>query len=97
MRLTVKVSVWPVGLINKYGVSSPIVSDGKVIGFHDPWIANRVFAMDMAGFAVSIKLFKKYPNATMDYRIGYLEDSFLKHLHVTKLDLEPKANNCTQV
>ena len=28
-------AVWPVGLVLNYGISSPIVFNGKVIGFHD--------------------------------------------------------------
>lgn len=57
MRFTKKVSMWPVGLVTKVGLSSPVVSrDGVVVDFYDGWIANRKFPVDMAGFAVSIKL-----------------------------------------
>ena len=28
-------AVWPVGLVLNYGISSPIVFNGKVVGFHD--------------------------------------------------------------
>ena len=59
MRLTKKVSMWPVGLIGVYGVSSPIVniSTGNIIGFYDGWIGDRTFAVDMAAFSVNIKFF----------------------------------------
>ena len=59
MRDTQKVSMWPVGLIGIQGFSSPIVNTttGNVIGFSDGWIANRTFAVDMAGFAVNIEYF----------------------------------------
>lgn len=97
MRPTKKVSVWPVGLIFGYGMSTPIVINGKVIGFHDSFIRQRVFAMDMAGFAVSVQLLKEFPNATMEHKLGYLEDSFLRTLNVSLADLEPKAKNCTEV
>ncbi|XP_076335235.1 galactosylgalactosylxylosylprotein 3-beta-glucuronosyltransferase S-like isoform X2 [Tachypleus tridentatus] len=97
MRWTKKVSVWPVGLASKYSISSPIVQDGKVIGFHDGFKRSRLFAVDMAGFAVSLSLLKKHKNPSMPYRLGYLEDGFLKSLHVKMGDLEPKANNCTEV
>jgi hypothetical protein len=33
----------------------------------------------------------------MEYQAGYQEDSFLKSLNFTLNDIEPKANNCTQV
>ena len=48
--------MWPVGLITNYGVSSPVVKNGKVVGFYDGWVANRKFPVDMAGFAVSVQL-----------------------------------------
>ena len=34
-------SVFPVGLVLKYGVSSPILRDGKVTGFYDAFQAGR--------------------------------------------------------
>ena len=48
--------MWPVGLVTELGVSSPIVRQGKVIGFYDGWKAYRKFPVDMAGFAVNLKL-----------------------------------------
>lgn len=52
MRHIKKVAFWPVGLIYDYGMSSPIVRDGKLSGFYESWIGNRKYAVDMAGFAV---------------------------------------------
>ena len=54
MRKTKKVSVFPVGFVGHKGspgITSPIVKDGKVIGFSDDWFASRAFPVDMAGFA----------------------------------------------
>lgn len=48
--------MWPVGLLTSYGMSSPIVKNGRVTGFYDGWVANRRFPVDMAGFAVSVKM-----------------------------------------
>ena len=59
IRTTRNVSFFPVGLVGNLGVSSPIVRDGKIIGFFDGWIGNRVFAVDMAGFAVNTATLKK--------------------------------------
>ena len=56
-RYTKKISMWPVGLVTKTGLSSPVVdANGKVVDFFDGWMANRKFPVDMAGFAVSVEL-----------------------------------------
>lgn len=97
IRSTEKVSMFPVGLIGDYGVSSPVVKDGKVIGFYDSWPAKRIFPVDMAGFAVNIEYFLKHPDASMPYKAGYEEDLFLRSLNLTLDDIEPRADGCTQV
>ena len=97
IRNTVKVSVFPVGCINGYGVSSPIVQNGTITGFFDAFQGGREFAMDMAGFAVSVSLFKSRPEATMPIELYYLEEGFLKSLGVSKAELEPRAKLCTKV
>lgn len=99
IRNTQIVSMFPVGLIARAGLSSPIVSKntGKIIGFHDPFIGRRKFAVDMAGFAVNLQYFLKHEKATMPYKVGYEEDYFLRSLEVKIWELEPKANNCTKV
>ena len=99
IRDTKKISVFPVGLIAKIGLSTPILSskDGKIIGFHDPFIGRRKFAIDMAGFAVNLQLFLRKTKATMPYKVGYEEDYFIKSLEVPLDQFEPKAAKCTQV
>lgn len=126
MRYTKKVAMWPVGLVTQTGVSSPLVKNGKVVGFYDGWIGGRKFPVDMAGFAVNISFLKSVkinsntsacaisiakspvsfhffscfqrPKATMAYKLGYEEDSFLQSLAPFSLkDIEPKAENCTKV
>lgn len=97
IRGTKMVSVFPVGLILGLGISSPIVHDGKVVGFHDP-SGGRTFMLDMAGFAVNINLIQREnAAANISYRASLLEDSFLKSVGVTVSDLEPLAKNCTEV
>ncbi|KAB7505557.1 putative beta-1,4-xylosyltransferase IRX9H, partial [Armadillidium nasatum] len=55
MRYIKKVAMWPVGLIDGYSVSSPIIGeDSSVIGFFDAWGRGRKFKVDMAGFAVNV-------------------------------------------
>lgn len=98
MRYTKKVSMWPVGLITKLGVSSPIVTNGIITGFYDGWVGGRKFPVDMAGFAVSVKFLLDRPNAKMPYKAGYEEDGFLKSLSPLNItEIEPLASNCTQV
>lgn len=90
--------MWPVGLIDKFGVSSPIVKNGTIVDFYDYWRGGRKFPVDMAGFAVNIKFFLSRPNATMPFKAGYEEDGFLKSLKpLTLRDIEPLADNCTRV
>lgn len=72
-------------------------SKGKVIGFFDGWPGNRKFAVDMAGFAVSVKFLKESPDATMPFKVGYEEDMFLQNLGLSIDEIEPLADNCTKV
>lgn len=90
--------MWPVGLVTKYGVSSPIIKDGKLIGFYDGWIGGRKYPVDMAGFAVSVKFLHERPQAKMPFKPGYEEDGFLKSLGpFDNSEIELLANNCTEV
>jgi hypothetical protein len=41
--------MFPVGLVGRYKVSSPIVKNGTLIGFYDGWIGGRKYPVDMAG------------------------------------------------
>ncbi|XP_036326182.1 galactosylgalactosylxylosylprotein 3-beta-glucuronosyltransferase P-like isoform X1 [Rhagoletis pomonella] len=98
MRYTKKVSMWPVGLVTKYGVSSPIIRDGKITGFYDGWIGGRKYPVDMAGFAVSVNFLHERPAAKMPFKPGYEEDGFLKSLAPLNLaDIELLASNCTEI
>ncbi|XP_026878760.2 galactosylgalactosylxylosylprotein 3-beta-glucuronosyltransferase 2 isoform X1 [Electrophorus electricus] len=99
MRSTRRVSVWPVGLVGGRRYERPIVEQGKVVGWYTGWRADRPFAIDMAGFAVNLKVILDNPRALFKRRgakPGMQESDFLKQ--ITKVeDLEPKAHNCTQV
>lgn len=98
MRNTQKVSVWPVGLVGAMKYESPLVQAGKVVGFHTGWRPTRPFPLDMAGFAVSLRLLRDRPDACFDGEapMGFLESSLLQGL-VTLEELEPRADNCTKV
>ncbi|XP_050527025.1 galactosylgalactosylxylosylprotein 3-beta-glucuronosyltransferase P [Daktulosphaira vitifoliae] len=98
IRDTQRVSMWPVGLCTKTGLSTPIVRNGSLIGFYDGWIANRKFPVDMAGFAFSVNFLKKRPHAKMPYKPGYEEDGFLRSLSPFEpREIELKADNCTKI
>ncbi|XP_060091600.1 galactosylgalactosylxylosylprotein 3-beta-glucuronosyltransferase 2 [Heteronotia binoei] len=99
MRTTREVSVWPVGLVGGRRYERPIVEKGKVVGWYTGWRADRPFAIDMAGFAVSLQIILSNPKAVFKRRgsqPGMQESDFLK-LITTVEELEPKANNCTKV
>ncbi|XP_061565440.1 galactosylgalactosylxylosylprotein 3-beta-glucuronosyltransferase 3 [Cololabis saira] len=98
MRSTQRVSVWPVGLVGGMKYEKPVVEGGKVVRFHTGWRPSRPFPMDMAGFAVSLKLVLTNQEACFDGEapMGFLESSFLNGL-VTMDELEPKADDCTKV
>ena len=82
--------MFPVGLIRPYGVSSPIVSGktGKIVGFIGTSVRNfekkkaRMFqGIDMAGFAVSLKLLHSTrPN--MPYEATMEEEKFLDSINI---------------
>lgn len=100
MANTTKVSMFPVGFIGQQGVSSPVVVGGKVKGFTDDWFAQRKFPVDMAGFAVSLPFLRERNKAgwlAMPYKAGYEEDLFLQNLSLTLEDIQPLANQCTEV
>ncbi len=99
MRYTRKVSVWPVGLVGKLRYETPILNrQGKVDRYLTNWYPERPFAMDMAGFAINIRLILLQKEAKFKSRVkrGYQESAFLEQI-VTKEELEPKAENCTKV
>lgn len=90
--------MWPVGLVTKYGLSSPIVRKCKLDGFYDGWIGGRKYPVDMAGFAVNVKFFLSRPKAAMPYKPGYEEDGFLKSLApLNNTEIELLASQCTEV
>lgn len=100
MRSTQKVSVWPVAFVGGLRYEAPKVNTaGKVVGWKTVFDPNRPFAIDMAGFAINVRLVLKRPWANFQLsgvKGGYQETSLLKEL-VTIAELEPKAANCTKV
>ncbi|XP_034481028.1 galactosylgalactosylxylosylprotein 3-beta-glucuronosyltransferase P isoform X2 [Drosophila innubila] len=98
MRYTKKVSMWPVGLVTKTGVSSPIIRNGKLEGYYDGWIGGRKYPVDMAGFAVSVKFLHERPHAKMPFKPGYEEDGFLRSLSpLDNAEIELLADECREI
>ncbi|CAB1352335.1 unnamed protein product, partial [Coregonus sp. 'balchen'] len=84
MRSTRKVSVWPVAFVGGLRYESPKVNTmGKVYGWKTVFDPNRPFAIDMAGFAVNLRLILFKPQAYFKLRGvkgGYQESSLLREL-----------------
>ncbi|OQV22245.1 Galactosylgalactosylxylosylprotein 3-beta-glucuronosyltransferase 1 [Hypsibius exemplaris] len=91
--------VWPVAFVGELLVEKPIVVAGIVTGWDVAYKPDRPFAVDMAGFAVNLRLVLQHPHAGFDdgQPVGYQETYFLRGLGVTLPDLEPKAGNCSEV
>ena len=96
IRMTRKVSMFPVGFIGTIGFSSPIIEKSKVIGFTDYFFANRKFPVDMAGFAVNIDVLRRH-KPKMPFLVNHEETLFLQNLNLNMEDIEPLANDCTEV
>lgn len=100
MRATKGVSVWPVGLVGGLMVEKPLVNDqGIVKGFNSAWKPERPFPVDMAGFAINLKLLLDHPKASFSLEVpgGFQESELLRQLIPSVKHLEPLAGNCTKV
>ena len=97
MRDTKKVSVWPCAHVGGSYYERPICVNKTVRSFFAPYNSNRVFPLDMASFAVNLKLLKESPKANFPfYSKANLEGEFLKYL--VKVDeLEATISNCSMV
>ena len=96
-RYTRGVSVFPVGLVGTFGLSSPVVKAGvgeekqEVEGWYDHWDHGRKFMLDMAGFAFSVALYRNRSQGSpilMPPRRGREEDDFLKTMGLEVAELE---------
>jgi galactosylgalactosylxylosylprotein 3-beta-glucuronosyltransferase 3 len=94
-----RVGVWPVGLVGGLMVEKPICDNAtnKVIGFNSAWKPDRPFPLDMAGFAINLKLLLEH-EAWFSYDVqgGYQESEILRQI-VTRDELEPLADCCMKV
>ncbi|XP_063704838.1 galactosylgalactosylxylosylprotein 3-beta-glucuronosyltransferase I-like [Culicoides brevitarsis] len=94
-----RVGVWPVGLVGGLMVEKPIVdANGVVASFNAAYQPQRVFPIDMAGFAIAGDLLLNVPEAGFSYETkpGWQETKFLEQL-TTRKKLQPLANRCMDV
>ncbi|CAB03531.2 Galactosylgalactosylxylosylprotein 3-beta-glucuronosyltransferase [Caenorhabditis elegans] len=95
-----KLGVWAVGFAGGAAVEAPKVVDKKVTSFDALWVSKRLFAVDMAGFAVNLKWILR-TNAvfgkTCNRGDGAPETCLLEDLGFDLEDIEPfgyeKQNN----
>ncbi|XP_015114614.1 galactosylgalactosylxylosylprotein 3-beta-glucuronosyltransferase I [Diachasma alloeum] len=94
------VGVWPVGLVGGLMVERPICDPAtmKVTGFNAAWKSERKFPLDMAGFAISLRVVLEKKDAWFSFesKNGYQETDILEQM-VTRDQLEPLADCCTKV
>ncbi|XP_057305072.1 galactosylgalactosylxylosylprotein 3-beta-glucuronosyltransferase 3-like [Hydractinia symbiolongicarpus] len=99
MRWTRKVSMWPVALVGGLRWEGPICKDGKVVKFFTAWMPSRQFPVDMAAFAINLKILFNNPKSLINPEVkrGWLESDFLQQLKINVGDVEAKANDCTRI
>lgn len=88
-------SLFPVGLVTHFMLSTPVIKNGLVTGYYDGYLAGRKYPVDMAGLAVSVPLILSRPNSKFTPNPGFQETEFLESLE--PFEIEAMANNCTQV
>ena len=98
IRTTEKIGLLPTGNMMKFGVSTPVVKQGKIVNFTGPWPGGRKWQVEMASMAINIRFWRQrgMPKFTPT-KTGYIETSMLENMNVTFDDLEPKAKNCSDI
>ncbi|UMM30372.1 hypothetical protein L5515_012280 [Caenorhabditis briggsae] len=92
IRNVKKLGIWAVGYCGGSPVEAPNVTDGKVPSFNVQWSPKRVFAVDMAGFAVNLKVVL---NSDAEFGTfckrgtGAPETCLLEDMGLDRTDIEP--------
>lgn len=102
IRETRMISVWPVAFAGGLLVEKPIVdrtNRSKVVAFNSEWRKDRPYPIDMAGFAISLKLYFSKHNVKFSAKgpIGFIESNFIGKLINSWDELEPRSNECRDV
>ncbi|VDK86895.1 unnamed protein product, partial [Dibothriocephalus latus] len=101
MRTTKRGSTWPVGLVGGIAWEGCVTSSedrNKIVEFWAVFRRTRKFPLDMAAFAINLKLLFMYPEAKFDYSsAGQQEGLLLAQLGFkSAFELEPRASGCTK-
>ncbi|CAI5449502.1 unnamed protein product [Caenorhabditis angaria] len=92
IRNVKKLGMWAVGLVGGTVVEAPHVVNGKVTGFDVKWNAKRMFAVDMAGFAVNLDVVLRTDavfGTSCKRGAGAPETCLLQDMELTRNDIEP--------
>jgi hypothetical protein len=86
MREARGVAVWPVGLVGGLMVEKCLVdlATGRVTGWNSAWRPERPFPLDMAAFAINLRLLLAQPLARFSFDVerGYQVRAGGKRLHL---------------
>lgn len=101
MRSTKLVSMWPVALVGALRWEGPVCRAGKVLRFFTGWKPSRKFPVDMASFAVNLRVLlvdRRDAKINAEVPRGFIESDFLsQQLKVSISDIEAKADDCRRV
>lgn len=84
--------MWAVGLVGGAYVEAPRVTNGKVTGFDVKWNPKRRFAVDMAGFAINLRIVlnsKAVFGTACKRGGGAPETCLLEDMGLVRDDIEP--------
>jgi hypothetical protein len=93
LRKVSRVGILPVGLLGPWGIERPILSKGRIVGWHAHWL-ERQFCVDMAGFAFDASLLDGMEAPLWAYPARGGESEFLERLVQTPAALEILADDC---
>ena len=99
IRNTKLVSIFPVGIVGGLFVEKPLVKNNRVVAFNARFKPERLYPVDMAGFAINLKLIREKKDVVFieNAGVGMLETTFLESILEGRHQLEPKANQCTNI
>lgn len=99
MRQIRKAGVWPVGLSGGNHYEGPICEHGTVINWYSIWKETRIFPIDMAGFAINLKVLFEKPEVyfVRNVGIGEVESQFLTELDIEYSEMQTVDPKCERI
>ncbi|XP_063721392.1 galactosylgalactosylxylosylprotein 3-beta-glucuronosyltransferase 2-like [Symsagittifera roscoffensis] len=89
LRFTNSISLFNVGLILDRRYEGPILENNKIVGFNTMFYGGRRFCIDMAGFAISLRLLLQFPSVSfVAKKQGTMESEFLESFGVPLSEME---------